>query len=520
MTNLAGMPAPVEESEYYAGLNEQLLRAVPDSARVIVEVGCAYGRLGARLKQLDPERVVFGVERALTAAEQARHVLDDVFVCDVESEELPLERGSVDCILYGDVLEHMVDPGAVLERHRSLLSSSGRVVCSIPNLQHHSVVTQLLRGDFQYQESGLLDATHLRFFTFATAMKLLLDAGYAPDLVDIVEWAGAESVVEAGETLLRALRVDVGRATKYMNAQQYIVTGRALEPVDHGEEVPITFVACVNDEAQLVDNLLRSPCLRSPHPHEVLLFRGCASAAEGLNAGIEQAHNELVVLVHQDVYLPQGWTDRLVQQWRAAFPGAERGGIAGVWGLDSGPHDGGFFGHVVDRDHLLSTDNKFPRPVDMIDELVMVLPRGTPLRVDPDLGWHLYGTDLCLAARQLGLGVAVLDAICHHNSLTGDVPPAYSQSEDVIAAKWRQHLPIATICSVIERSSTQRRLAQLEARTQQADASIGALVEERDAARDALHESQLRIAAMEASPFWKLRQRYAAARALVRRRIS
>ena len=507
------MPGPPEGADaYYSGLNEWLLRAVPPTARTIVEVGCGYGKLGTRLKELRPGSRVYGVERVPAAAKVARTTLDDVFECDVEQEDLPLEDGSVDCILYGDVLEHMRDPWAVLRRHRRLLHEGGIVLCSIPNVQHHSVVSQLLQGDFQYQDAGIMDWTHLRFFTCASAMKMLLDSGYAPDLVDEIPWGGAEGLVEAGADLFRALRVDLGRATGYLNTQQMIISGAPLPDPGPGEEVPLTIVACVNDEGQLSNNLLRSPALRGSHPHEVLLYRGCQSAAEGLNAGIEQARHDLVVLVHQDVYLPEGWTSRLVQQWRAAFPDPGRAGVAGVWGLDSSSAEGGFFGHVLDRDHLLRR-GPLPRRVDMLDELCMVVPRRTPLRFDPAVSWHLYGTDLCLSAREAGLEVAVLDAVCHHNSLTASLDPAYRRSEEVIARKWVARLPVATICSVIDGVPSRQEVAELEER-------VATLDEERRAAQLQCQELGARIASMEASPFWKARRLYAAARSRRRPSVS
>src|SRR5690349_4560502 len=136
-----------KEPAYYAGCNEALLRAVPPSARRILEVGCAEGKLGAALKELRHDREVFGIEREPEVALRAADRLDQVFTIDVETESPPLESGSIDCILFGDVLEHTVDPEGVLRRLRPLLQPAGEVLCSIPNLQHHSMLTALLTGD-------------------------------------------------------------------------------------------------------------------------------------------------------------------------------------------------------------------------------------------------------------------------------------------------------------------------------------------------------------------------------------
>ena len=441
------------ETNYYEGCNQWLLRAVPAESERILEVGCGAGRLGSALKELRPGRVVFGVERESGPASEAGRRLDGVFCIDVEREAPPLPPASLDCILYGDVLEHLRDPGAVLERDRGLLRPDGVVVCSIPNLQHHSVVSQLLRGDFQYQDRGLLDETHLRFFTFATALKLLLDAGYAPDIVDGIEIPGADPMVEAAEPLLDLLRADPGRTRRYMNMQQMIVLGRPAyrsEPDPPAAGGPtLTFVANVNDESQLENNLLRSPVIRSGD-HEVLLFRGRTSAAEGLNAGIAEAQNDLVVLVHQDVYLPKGWDARLISQWHTAKSDGDPIGVAGVFGVGDRRLHKDHLGRVVDRDSLVDTGNRGPRQVDGLDELLLLVPRDTSLRVDPDLGWHLYGTDLCLQAQRAGLRTIVLDALCHHNSLIARPPATYWESARALAHKWPQLLPINTNSATID----------------------------------------------------------------------
>jgi len=443
------------EGSYYEGCNQWLLRAVPTESERILEVGCGAGRLGSALKDLRPGRVVFGVEREAGPAGEAGRRLDGVFCIDVENEAPPLPPASLDCILYGDVLEHLHDPGAVLERDRALLRPDGVVVCSIPNLLHHSVVTQLLRGDFQYQDRGLLDATHLRFFTFATAIKLLLDAGYAPDIVDGIEIPGADPMVDAAVPLLNMLRADPGRTRRYMNTQQMIVLGRPAyrsgPDLPAAEDPTLTFVANVNDQSQLENNLLRSPVIRNGN-HEVLLFRDRTSAAEGFNAGIAEAHGDLVVLVHQDVYLPKGWDARLISQWHTANSVGDPVGVAGVIGVADRRIPKDHLGRVVDRDNLLDTGNRVPQQVDGLDELLLLVPRDTSLRVDPNLGWHLYGTDLCLQAQRAGLRTMVLDALCHHNSLIARPPATYWDSARVLARKWPHLLPMNTNSATIDAS--------------------------------------------------------------------
>jgi SAM-dependent methyltransferase len=449
------MPGPAKPASYYAGCNDALLRAVPASACSILEIGCAQGQLGAALKRQDPRRQVYGIEREAGVAAQAASRLDRVFTLDVEHDDPPLEPESLDCILYGDVLEHLVAPGEVLRRHRHFLKPNGIVLCSVPNVQHHSLVMALLRGDWQYTSAGLLDATHLRFFSYSTFFKLLLDAGFVPSIAEVIALPASGAFLAAAQPLLTYLGLHPGRTEQYLAAYQYIIRGQRQAGCEHNpshgtSDTPVSFVVCVSDDATLQANLLSSPCLAAGSPHEVLLQRGCASAAAGLNAGLERAQHELVICVHQDVYLPQGWPRRFLSAYRKAEQTQGKLGVAGVYGvrLDKGAVRRA--GHVVDRDRLLWEPLALPAGVETLDELLLAVPKASPLRFDPALGFHFYGADFCLGARRHGLTAAVLDAPCFHNSRSVGLPPEFYTSGKHFARKWASRLPVGTSCALID----------------------------------------------------------------------
>ena len=185
--------------------------------------------------------------------------------------------------------------------------------------------------------------------------------------------------------------------------------------------------------------------------HEVLLMRGCPSAAEGLNRGLQAARNEVVVCLHQDVFLPRGWDRRFLQQWQAVQRTLGPVGVAGVYGVRC---RGGTLrrgGHVVDRERLLREPLPLPHPADTLDELLLAVPRATGLRFDPALGFHFYGADLCLQARQRGLAAVIVDALCFHNSRSVGVPPEFWASGERFASKWADQLPLGTSCAWIDR---------------------------------------------------------------------
>jgi Glycosyltransferase like family len=184
----------------------------------------------------------------------------------------------------------------------------------------------------------------------------------------------------------------------------------------------LSFAVCFSHAAVLQANLLASPCLRPDSPHEVIVLRNCPSAAAGLNVGLGRAKHEWVVCVHQDVYLPEGWDRLLAAQLRQAEQRFGPIGVAGVYGVGEAispqsleiPLMADRIGWVVDRGRLLRDGPELTERVATLDELLLVIPRDTPLRFDPALGFHLHGADICLQARERGLAVVAIGALCHH----------------------------------------------------------------------------------------------------------
>lgn len=158
---------------YYRDLRECLLPFVCEGPNKILDVGCGEGRTGAALKAAGKAREVIGIERCEPIAEIARGHVDRVICADLESVELPFATEYFDYIIFGDVLEHLVNPWGVVESLSRHLRQGGHMIASIPNVRYWRVVFPLvLRGQWRYGADGVLDETHLRFFTRKTIVEL------------------------------------------------------------------------------------------------------------------------------------------------------------------------------------------------------------------------------------------------------------------------------------------------------------------------------------------------------------
>jgi 2-polyprenyl-3-methyl-5-hydroxy-6-metoxy-1,4-benzoquinol methylase len=145
--------------------------------RNILECGCSTGFLSRQLAA-GGSRVV-GIEIDTEAAEKARQFCARVLSLDLNRPDWSKAVGEqFDLVTYGDVLEHLLEPQAVLRETQNVLAPGGRVLISLPNIAFWTVRAKLLLGRFEYEDMGLLDYTHLRFFTVHTARKMIEQAGY------------------------------------------------------------------------------------------------------------------------------------------------------------------------------------------------------------------------------------------------------------------------------------------------------------------------------------------------------
>lgn len=166
-----------KDKSYYDNEREDVQTLINPNSRKILDVGCGKGKLGRILKD-KLNAVVWGVEYVDDIASFAAENLDSVISGSIEDAIPRLPDKYFDTVIFADVLEHLVDPYDVLKKIKAKLSDKGEIVASIPNVRHWSVVKKLLEGEWEYQEFGIMDSTHLRFFTRKSIFNMFDKAGY------------------------------------------------------------------------------------------------------------------------------------------------------------------------------------------------------------------------------------------------------------------------------------------------------------------------------------------------------
>lgn len=207
-----------KDVEYYGQVRSELLGFIPEDARTVLDVGCAGGNFGKNLKA-KRECEVWGIEPGAPAADMARNFLDNVLT-GTFLEVLPqLGEKRFDAICFNDVLEHMPNPEDALTALKPYLTEHGRVIASIPNILFFPVIKEIiLEEDFRYRDYGVLDNTHLRFFTKKSMTRMFEACDY-----EIEQTTGINEVNSRKYRLLNFLLLNRLRDWRFT---QFVVIAR------------------------------------------------------------------------------------------------------------------------------------------------------------------------------------------------------------------------------------------------------------------------------------------------------
>lgn len=207
--NLINISPEIEN--YYAGTRPEMIDFIPKSAKRILEVGCGEAFFGSILKKkLNAE--VWGVEINENCAAKAKENIDKVIIGDIVQLLDNLPDKYFDCVIFNDVLEHLINPYIVLFKIKNKLNLNGRVVCSIPNVRYFwTLVDLIVKKQWEYAEYGILDKTHLRFFTLKSIINMFNELGY-----EILKLEGINSIKSWKYTLINIIFLGHLSDTKYL----------------------------------------------------------------------------------------------------------------------------------------------------------------------------------------------------------------------------------------------------------------------------------------------------------------
>ena len=177
-THLA--PDAAYDTHYHDNPRKEIASFLNDPPGVVLDVGCGGGATGKLIKTKFPGTRVIGIERNPSAAAHAGQFIDDVICASLDDVDLAQHVGDVkiDTVLLLDVLEHLYDPWHALVKIRGWLAAGTRVIASVPNIRNLQSLDDLAAGRWEYGPNGVLDITHVRFFTRETLRRLFEEPGY------------------------------------------------------------------------------------------------------------------------------------------------------------------------------------------------------------------------------------------------------------------------------------------------------------------------------------------------------
>jgi 2-polyprenyl-3-methyl-5-hydroxy-6-metoxy-1,4-benzoquinol methylase len=252
--------------------HSQVIDLVGRNKRVL-DVGCATGYLARQLGTRGC--TVSGIEVDEKVGEEARPDLEQLVVADLNVTSIAdrLQPESFDVIVFADVLEHLLDPDRVLEESIRLLAPGGRIVISIPNVGHGALRLALLQGRWDYTDTGLLDRTHIRFFTRRSLLEMVGGAGLAIEQLRAVVVDPLASPVDLDAAAIPPAVIEWVRRQPDALHYQFVLSARKLEDGELAPEPPAVVPAIGHDQVRQHDRYTQMLLDEEAAKHRLLTTR-------------------------------------------------------------------------------------------------------------------------------------------------------------------------------------------------------------------------------------------------------
>lgn len=338
---------------YYEYNRPEVQELVNANSQRILDVGCGSGVMANELKQkLNAE--VWGIELFDDAAQKASSKLDKVILGKVEDAIEQLPDNYFDTIIFADVLEHLVDPYHVIAVIKNKLRKNGEIIASIPNVRHWTIIKNLIEGKWDYENAGLLDKTHLRFFTLKSSVELFSNAGF--NILDIK--ATLDGKYDFPDELMKAFKnsgYDVSSLQEQSQYYQYLfktqkiskqveasivipvynqleATQITINSIYENTDVEFELVIVDNNSSEHVKKYLNN--LTSVKQNVKIIYNSeNLGFPKAVNQGIEIAEGKYIVIANNDIIVNAGWLKRFID---VALSGSQIGIVSGISNSVSG----------------------------------------------------------------------------------------------------------------------------------------------------------------------------------------
>ncbi len=326
----------VGQNDYYSHDRPEVQQLVPPTARRILDVGCGAGKLGQGLKA-GSDRFVAGIEYDRQAADMARSALDHVYAGDATAIIQTIADNSFDTVIMADFIEHIQDTQTMLAEVRRVLEPGGRLILSIPNIRHWSVLKDLIEGHFDYVDAGILDRTHLRFFTRESISRTLNQSGFT---VKQISGLSIKDIQVPSEFIQACAESGLNTSTLTLEGQvsQYLIvaepmhqkaestltsiiiltynqlkyTKLCLQSIENFTDVPYELIIVDNGSTDGTVEYLQK--FKELHQNVQLIIneenRGFAG---GNNQGIEAAQGDYILFLNNDVVVTENWLSQMLR---------------------------------------------------------------------------------------------------------------------------------------------------------------------------------------------------------------
>lgn len=297
----------VLSTSYFNFPRNEILSLIPGAPKRHLDIGCATGLFGSSLKRLYNTTSV-GIEINRNAAAMARKNIDYIFHADINNFNFSELKTDFDLITFNDILEHLTCPTCTLKKSLSKLTDDGHIIASIPNVAHPYIIQQLSKGLFRYTNAGILDNTHLRFFTLPTICQMFIKAGLK--IKKINPYPSKENPIQ-----YHILAKKIKRNYKQPGVTIIIPTFNCLnhtrlayESLKRSTTYPYQLIIIDNASTDDTINYIRT--LDDVYHIENTQNLGFPTA---VNLGLELVKTPYFVIANNDLLFTKHWLERLVK---------------------------------------------------------------------------------------------------------------------------------------------------------------------------------------------------------------